>query len=231
MRPTGWKDWREACRLRAGKGAKTMRKSTIGRKRQKGNAIIEFALVMTFLVTLMMGTFSVGMTLTKSVQAGVIARDAGAMFMRYVDFTLTGNKDILVRLANGMQMTTSGGNGVVIMSQIMMVGTNECAAGGLSTGACPNFNQAVVIKRVTVGNTALYTTTYGSPASSLIQTDGTISTTNYLNDSSVRAPNFAAVMTLNGGEYAYLSEAYFKTPEIDMPGYRENTYVYQRNIF
>ena len=65
----------------------------------------------------------------------------------------------------------------------------------------------------------------------LIQADGTISTTNYLNDSSVRATNFAAVMTLNGGEYAYVSEAYFNTPEIDMPGYRNNTYVYQRNIF
>jgi hypothetical protein len=208
-----------------------MRHRISGRKRRKGNAIIEFALVITFLVMLLMGTFSVGMTLTKSVQAGVIARDAGAMFMRYVDFTLTGNKALLVRLANGMGMTASGGNGVVIMTQIMMVGTDECAAGGLSTGACPNYNRPVVIKRVKVGNTALYTTTYGKPTATLIQTDGTISTTNYLNDTSVRADNFSSVMTLNGGEYAFVSEAYFKTPEIDMPGYRDNTYVYQRNIF
>ena len=82
-----------------------MRNETGRRNRQKGNAMIEFALVITFLVMLLFGTFSIGMTLTKSVQAGVIARDAGAMFMRYVDFTLTGNQDILVRLANGMQMT------------------------------------------------------------------------------------------------------------------------------
>jgi hypothetical protein len=213
------------------KGSRTMRRRREIRKRQNGNAIIEFALVITFLVTLLMGTFSVGMTLTKSVQAGVIARDAGAMFMRYVDFTLTGNKDILVRLANGMRMTTSGGDGVVIMTQIMKVGTAECAAGGLSTGACPNYNRPVVIKRVAVGNAGLYTTTYGNPAASLIQTDGTISTTDYLNDATVRADNFSSVMSLNEGEYAFLSEAYFRTPEIDMPGYRDNTYVYQRNIF
>lgn len=204
----------------------------IGRiRRQRGNAIIEFALVVTFLVMLLMGTFSVGMTLTKSVQAGVVARDAGAMFMRYVDFTLTGNKDLLVRLANGMGMTTTGGNGVVIMTQIMMVGTTECANGGLAPGACPNYNRPVAIKRVTVGNPALYTTTFGNPTPSLLLSDGSISTTNYLNDASVRADNFTSIMTLSGGEYAYLSEAYFRTPEIDMPGYRNDTYVYQRNVF
>ncbi len=201
------------------------------RRRQRGNTVIEFALVLSFLALLLMGTFSVGMTLTKSVQAGVVARDAGAMFMRYVDFTLTGNKDLLVRLANGMNMTTGGGNGVVIMTQIQMIGTTECAAGGLSTGACPNYNRPVVIKRMIVGNTTLYTTTFGTPTPSLIQSDGTISTTNYLNDTSVRADAFTAVMTLNAGEFAYVSEAYFKTPEIDMPGFRDNTYVYQRNIF
>jgi hypothetical protein len=199
--------------------------------RQGGNAIIEFALVVTFLMVLIMGTFSIGMTLTKSVQAGVVARDAGAMFMRYVDFNLASNKNILVRLANGMGMTTSGGNGVVIMTQIMRVGDTECANGGLTPAACPNHSQNVVIKRMTVGNTTLYTTTFGNPDSSIINSDGTISVANYLTSASARATGFTGVMTLNPGEFAFVSEAYFKTPEIDMPGYRNNTYVYQRNIF
>ena len=92
--------------IRFAEGMRTKRN-----RRQRGNALIEFALVVTFLVNLMMGVFSVGMTLTKSVQAGVVARDAGAMFMRYVDFTISSNKDFLVRLANGMNMTASGGMG------------------------------------------------------------------------------------------------------------------------
>lgn len=199
--------------------------------REKGNAILEFALVITFLVTLLMGTFSVGMTLTKSLQASVVARDAGAMFMRYVDFTLTQNRDLLVRLANGMGMTANGGRGVVIMTQIVMIGANECAADGLSTAACPNYNRPVVVKRVTVGNTSIYTTTFGNPTASLIQSDGSIAVADYLREASARADNFTAVMTLNAGESAFVSEAYFTTPEIDMPGYRDNTYVYQRNVF
>jgi hypothetical protein len=230
MRPTGWKDCQEDRQRHADKNVMTTANG-MRRRGQRGNTVIEFAIVISFLALLLMGTFSVGMTLTKSVQAGVVARDAGAMFMRYVDFTLSGNRDMLVRLANGMNMSTSGGNGVVIMTQIQMIGTTECAAGGLSTGACPNYNRPVVIKRMIVGNTTLYTTTFGNPTPSLIQSDGTITTTNYLNDTSVRADAFSAVMTLNAGEYAYVSEAYFKTPEIDMPGFRDNTYVYQRNIF
>jgi Flp pilus assembly protein TadG len=115
-----------------------MEEHTARRASERGNAILEFALVISFLGMLLFGTFSVGMTLTKSVQAGVISRDAGAMFMRQVDFTTTQNKDMLVRLANGMGMTASGGNGVVVMTKLLRIGGNECAAGGLGVGACPN---------------------------------------------------------------------------------------------
>eukprot|EP00456_Euglypha_rotunda_P042903 TRINITY_DN33523_c0_g1_i1.p1 TRINITY_DN33523_c0_g1~~TRINITY_DN33523_c0_g1_i1.p1 ORF type:complete len:209 (-),score=29.01 TRINITY_DN33523_c0_g1_i1:459-1085(-) len=208
-----------------------MRKGITRNKRQQGNAIVEFALVAIFLVSLLMGTFSIGMSLTKSVQAGIVSRDAGSMFMRYVDFTISSNKDLLVRLANGMGMTTNGGNGVVILTQITKIGNAQCTAGGLSAGSCPNNGRNVVAKRVVVGNAAIYTTAFGNPGAGIIQSDGTITASNYLSDTSARADAFSSVIALNDGEFAYLSEAYFLTPEISMPGYRDNTYVYSRNIF
>lgn len=201
------------------------------RRGESGNAIVEFALVSMFLVSMILGTFSIGMSLTRSVQAGIVSRDAGAMFMRYVDFTLTANKSILVRLANGMGMTATGGNGVVIMTQITKIGDAQCTQGGLTPANCPNNGSNVVVKRVTVGNTGLYTTTFGSPTGSIVETDGSISSTNYLTNTTARAPAFSSVMTLEDGEFAFVSEAYFITPEIDLPGYRNNTHVYQRNIF
>lgn len=194
--------------------------------------MVEFALVVVFLVPLLLGTFSIGMSLTKTVQAGIVSRDAGAMFMRYVDFTLAANKAIIVRLANGMGMTVNGGNGVVILTQVMKVGVSECTSGGYPNGVgCPNLNRHVVVKRMTVGNTALYTTTYGNPNSGLISTDGTIPANHYVDEASCVASGFDSVMTLNTSESAFVSEAYFRTPEIDMIGYRTNTYVYQRSIF
>ena len=54
------------------------------RRRETGNAIVEFCMVALFLLSLLLGTFSVGMTLTRSVQAGIVARDAGSMFMLHV---------------------------------------------------------------------------------------------------------------------------------------------------
>ena len=201
------------------------------KKRQGGNAIVEFAIVSVFLVPLLFGTFSIGMSLTKTVQASVVARDAGAMFMRYVDFTNTTNRNMLLRIANGMGMTNTGGNGVVVLTKIMYIGANECALIGLSTANCPNYNHNVVVKRVTVGNTGIYTSPYGSPSGGILQTNGEITANNYLNNTGARADNFSSVMTLNPGEVAHISEAYFNTPEIDLPGYRGGTYVYQRNIF
>lgn len=202
------------------------------RKRARsGNALVEFALVIVFLVPILFGAFSIGMSLTLSVQAAVVARDAGAMFMRYVDFSTVANKALVVRIARGMGMTATDGNGVVILSQIMKVGAAQCVPPYANTAACPNFNRHVIIKRVIIGNAALTDSSVGTPAAGIITTDGSIGQSDYLADSSARADAFDSVMNLGAGEFAYVSEAYFITPQLDMPGVRTNTFVYQRSVF
>lgn len=201
------------------------------RNAERGSAIVEFAFVAPFLCLLLLGTVSVGLTLTKSLQAGVVSRDCGMMFMRQVDFTLEQNKRLAVKLANGMGMTTTGGDGAVVLTELMRIGAEECAAGGLSLAACTNFDQVVAVKRVTIGNAALLSSSFGAPAAALIGATGDIAANHYLTNLSVRAPNLTSLMNLGAGERAFASEAYFLTPEINLPGYRSNTYVYQRNIF
>ena len=203
----------------------------VPRKTEKGSAIVEFAFVAPFLCLLLLGTVSVGMTLTKSLQAGVVSRDCGLMFMRQVDFTLEQNKRLAVKLASGMGMTTTGGDGAVVLTELLRIGADDCAAGGLSLAACSNFDQVVAVKRVTIGNASLFLSSFGTPSTSLIGPTGDIAVSNYLTNVSVRAPNHFSLMTLGAGERAFASEAYFLTPEINLPGYRSNTYVYQRNIF
>ena len=46
-----------------------------------------------------------------------------------------------------------------------------------------------------------------------------------------RADAFDNLMTLGDGETAFISEAYFVTPNLNLPGFRTNTFVYQRSIF
>lgn len=207
------------------------RSSSSRRRTAQGSSLVEFALVIVFLVPILLGVFSIGMSLTMSVQASVVARDAGAMFMRYVDFSTTANKSLIVRIARGMGMTETGGNGTVILTQILRIGAAQCVPPYANTAACPNFNRNVITRRVIIGNAALTTSTFGTPAPGIVASDGTISVSNYLANATARADAFSALMTLGDGETAFISEAYFLTPHLDMPGFRTNTFVYQRNIF
>jgi hypothetical protein len=193
--------------------------------------VVEFALVSGFLLPILFGVFSIGMSLTMSVQAAVVARDSGAMFMRYVDFSTSNNKALIVRIARGMGMTESGGNGAVILTQIMKLGAAQCVPTYATTASCPNFDRHVIIKRVIIGNAALTTSSVGTPAPSIIGTDGAITPANYLADVTARADAFNSLMTLGAGEVAFVSEAYFSTPYLDMPGIRTNSFVYQRSVF
>ncbi|MCP5113580.1 MAG: pilus assembly protein [bacterium] len=199
------------------------------RQNQKGNTIIEFALVSMLLIPLMLGTVNVGMNLSRSIQVTQVSRDAGHMYVRFVDFSLDGNKDIIVRLAHGLGMTRDGGNGTVLLSKILFVGELECEAGGLTVEQCPNFNYPVITQRQTIGNTSLQSSAIGEPDANLLDAEGNVA--NYLTEASARSDTFNNILPLESGEFAYVSEAAFASPEYDFPGFFENTSSYARTIF
>ncbi len=199
------------------------------RVNQKGNTIVEFALVSMFLIPLMLGTVNVGMNLSRSIQVTQVSRDAGHMYVRFVDFSLDGNKDIIVRLAHGLGMTRNGGNGKVTLSKVLFIGELECAAGGLTIGQCPNYNLPVITQRQVVGNPSLHSSALGEPNSGLLDAEGNVA--DYLTESSARAINFNNILALQAGEFAYVSEAFFASPEYDFPGFFEDSKSYARTIF
>lgn len=196
---------------------------------QRGNTIVEFALVSMFLIPLLLGTVNVGMNLSRSIQVTQVSRDAGHMYVRFVDFSLDANKDIVVRLAQGLGMTRDGGNGEVTLSKVLFVGELECQAGGFETWECPNYGYPVITQRQTIGNPDLAQSALGDPPAELMDPAGDIA--DYLTEVSVRASNFNNILQLQDGEFAYVSEAFFSSPEFDFPGFFENTSVYARTIF
>jgi hypothetical protein len=205
-------------------------------RNQRGNNLLEFALLSLFLVPAFFGTVSTGMALGKGIQTSQVARDAGHMYVRQVDFSQTQNKNLVVRLANGMGMTVNGGNGVVILTQVLMIGSAECAAGGLSAAECTNKDWPVITQRLVIGNAALYTSTIGTPNPSLLQADGTITPTNYLKQSSCRANTLShgtttGLLTLQPAERTYVSEAYFRAPELAFLRNGQTISLYSRNYF
>jgi hypothetical protein len=200
-------------------------------RNRRGNAVIEFALVSLFLVPLLLGTVNVGMNLSRSIQCTQISRDAGHMYVRQVDFSLAANKNLIVRLADGLNMTATGGEGVVILSKLQMIGAAECALANLSVGACPNYNKTVFTHRLVIGNASLRASSVGTPPSGMVASNGAISPNDYLTASTLVASNFSNLLTLQAGENAYVSEAYFSSPSWSFQGIYPTVAVYGRTIF
>src|SRR5271165_6967527 len=152
------------------------------RAHEKGNAIIEFALVSIVLIPLMFGMLGVGINMGHMVQAVQVSRDVGHMYALGVDFSQTANQNIDVAIAPGMGMTTTTGNGVIILSEISQVYQADCNAANL-TNQCTNIGQPVMINRMVIGNSSLSSSRYGTPSASILNSNGSISAANYITNS------------------------------------------------
>jgi hypothetical protein len=177
---------------------------------------------------MLFGTVIVGLNLSRAIQVTQVSRDAGHMYARSVDFSDPNNKNLIVRLAQGLNITATGGNGVVILSTVTFVTQNDCTAAALTAAQCTNLNQSVFTHRIVVGNAAVRPSNFGTPNPALIDATGRVS--NYLKDTSARAVGFTSILPLASGELAYVSEAYVRSSDYGLPGYR-STGVYARTVF
>ena len=80
--------------------------------------MIEFCLSTALWTAVIMGLATVGMNLIRALQVEQICRDAGRLYSAGLDFTQSGNESVLMMLATGLNVTTSGGNGVFIFSTV-----------------------------------------------------------------------------------------------------------------
>ncbi len=208
-----------------------MKRRRAEKRGRRGNAVVEFALVSLLLVPLLLGTVNVGMNLSRSIQGTQVSRDAGHMYVRQVDFSMPGNQDLIVRLADGLGMTRTGGQGVVILSRIQFIGATECQSAGFSIGACPNYNKAVITQRIVIGNASMRKSDFGTPPAKFVSPSGDIAPADYIVDSQLVATGFSGLLPLTAGELAYASEAYFSSPDWSFPGLYPSTAVYSRTIF
>src|ERR1700693_5422329 len=103
-----------------------MRQITRLHKKEQGHSILEFALVAMPTVIMLMGVVVIGVDLGRSVQVTQICRDAGSMYVRGVDFSRTGNQQVLVRLGQSMNLQTSAGDGFVVMSKVTFIPDPSC---------------------------------------------------------------------------------------------------------
>lgn len=215
-------------------------------KGERGNEIVEFALVISFFAPIILGTFVVGMNMVKSIAVNHVVRDLDNMFIHGADFSTSGYQQLALRLASGINLqapafpngttnvqsnTGSTGDGLIWVTKIMYVGATtdpNCAAAG--SGNCVNHDSFVYLQRIVFGNSTLISqqqSTLGDASLATIASSGLVQ--NYLTDAGAKLPGAAqtAMMNLwqtnqNGqqpltdGDVAYVVEGYFQSPSLSI---------------
>jgi len=188
---------------------------------ERGNSILEFALVSSlFLIPMMFGAYTIGMDLVKSLQVSQVCRDTNILVVRGIDMSRSDNQAMAVKTASGLGMNTAGtntpsstGEGVLILSTVHRVDGADCAGQGYSSSGtnsdgtpnyptCPNFLYYVFTQRIVIGNSTLLTSPLGSPSDTLAS-NGTLTPAQYVVDTGDRASGFPSNTLLTAPSNPY----------------------------
>ena len=201
------------------------------RRGQGGNEIIEFGLLSLLLVPTLIYMFVSGMNLIRLNQGTQVSRDIGDLFIHGIDFSTFDAQSLSARLAQGFNLQVgsfysgnnaandgNGGNGLVLLSQVMYIGAGACSALPAGTG-CTNQNQYVFTRRLSFGNKGLQfngttvTSALGTPTAS-INSAGYVQS--YLTDARAVCPNIGNLFAtqLADQQVAYVTETFFSSPDL-----------------
>jgi Flp pilus assembly protein TadG len=213
-------------------------RSTKGRR---GVAIMEFTFSLLFLIPLLIGVFVFGFKLIRSLEMTQIARDAGAMYLRGVDFRGAGAQQTAQTLAASFNMTATG-TSVVILSKVKLITAADCTAANavspvVAGSACANLGKVVFVEQLTVGNPSKGSSAFGTPPVQPVTCTPlgpgtpcvyTVTVKDQGRTTSAQANAFAMVM--KAGELAYVAEMVNLTPDFNVAGL-SGPQIYARAIF
>src|SRR5450432_2660823 len=140
-------------------------------KGERGNEIVEFALVISFFAPLLLGTFVIGVNMVRAIAVNHIVRDLDSMYIHGADFSTSGYQTLALRLGSGMNLQTpafpsgttniqsntgSAGNGIIWVTKIMYVGaTTDPYCQQVGAANCVNHDGFVYLQRIVFGNSTL----------------------------------------------------------------------------
>jgi hypothetical protein len=207
------------------------------KQRQRGVAALEFALSLSFLTPLLIGTYAFGFRLVQAQQLFEITRDLAHMYSRGFDPTTSGAVTEAQDIAGTLGLTSSG-NSVVVFSEIQIETAAGCqSATGHST--CTNLNQPVFVQQVAIGNSGTYHSPFGVPMANgtLPGTSGvtnsystTVSASDQASSAWAVASTFNNALTMSSGQTAYMVEMITNTG-VTVTGLTGSPQVYARAIF
>jgi hypothetical protein len=203
---------------------------------RRGVAIVEFSLMMAFLIPLLLGVLVFGFRLIRSLEMIQITRDLGHMYLRGINFRNAGPIGNAQTLAQSFDLTTTG-TSLVILSKVKLVSQADCdAANAIPPNAlgpgnnCANLNKATYVEQLYIGNTNAGSSPFGTPTP--LQADYTVSVRDLGRTTTEQVGSkFTDILVLKSGELAYVAEMINQTPDLNIPGFSGTPQVYARSIF
>ena len=200
---------------------------------ERGNTMMEFAVVMPFWLTVLFGTMAMGTNLTRTIQVVQVSRDLASMYAKGTDFSAAGFQNLITggsgsaSLVQGMDLS-AGGNAVIYLSQVRHVYSTDA-----DCASCANAGKDVFINQVVFGNTALFTSYLGPspPASDLDTHDNTKNPTTLAADMTNQKALFPASYPVPGnGTVAFVVEVFMASQDVKFLGFN-GAGNYSRAIF
>jgi len=202
-----------------------------GRRKPRGNALVETALVVSLVfIPMALGIAVLGLNMVRIIQVNQINRDTGHMFARGVDFSGSSiglmNRGIITspKMAPKLQDTSAQGLAVLILSSVEYLNsTTSCP------NPCNNLNHVVITKQIILGNSALRASSFGTVPAASLNTDGTVKSPT--TDTTVRADGVLTYLTMTDGDVAYVAETYFSSADLARSGFFSPAGTYARAFF
>jgi hypothetical protein len=209
-------------------------------ERQRGNVLVEFAMLFPFLVTMLAGAFTLGMSLTRAVQASQLCRNANVLMVRSIDLSTPANQRLLLRTGAGLGLNVPGtnnpnpnGKGTIFLTKVIRVGNNACYLGitnwNGNPSTCPNHGQYVIGQRIRIGNTSRWSSVTGNPASPLLS-DGSLTDNAIATGTGNRATGFPGIVQLAEDEFAYISEVFADVDDLTLLNFMKAPVINVRNV-
>ena len=236
------------------------RASSRRRERLSGQELLEFGLMLTLLMPLLVGSFVTGFTIVRGIQTNSMTRDMADMYIHGADFSTYPMQQIVAqRLAKGLNLvigasfnnnvqsnTGNAGDGLVTVTQVMYIGptsSGNCQSVGAAN--CTNHDKFVFTERIQFGNGTLVSQTpsfLGNPGGSATITSAGV-VQNYVTDSNAAlsaTANAAMValwqvntggrIPLVDGQIVYGVESYIQAINLNLGNFKA-TGTYSRYFF
>jgi hypothetical protein len=191
--------------------------------------MVEFAVCCLVMMPLLLGTIAIGLALVRAIQVTQVCRDTGHMSANGVDFSLSGNRPLLVRVANGLGipgLDTSGSpqpgaTGAIILTTVTYL--TDCGSDSRCS-SCTNKNFYVIVRQIPLGDITIPSSIGTAPPQKTLSSSDC--PTQYMVDTRYRAssiPSQISLLLQNGGQTAFVSEVSAIHHDLDWTGFIGST--------